>query len=466
MNIRLFILFLAFLASPCWAQMGGGINNGIGISSSGGGGSGTVTSVSVVSANGLTGTVANPTTTPAITLSTTATGLLQGNGTAISAATLPLGTGLTITPGMANATPFAAGDTIYNQVFPNTFTGSHTVSSTESSGLDIMNSTSNFTFSLPQAGTTGFEDGVAYSFLDINTGTATISTTTSVFNGMVLTSSNIVLSQYGFATCVSDGTNWNCSGIGNPSSGGGDTITTPNSTLTVGGTSTNTTLDINLNNPNTWTKGQRVTPVTDSISTATFTPDLNASNHHNITLVHASCPCTLANPTNITAGEQGQIVINQSATGSDLISTYGTDYVFTSLAPPILSTAASAQDIFSYYVVDSTHIRVSFLPANGPVSYAATLTAGTNVTSCTCTSAACTNLRGTVTIVGGTATTGTVCSPSWTATPAAYVCTATMNGGATSFAIGNSVATTTGFNITTAVSIAASTAIVNYSCQP
>ena len=51
------------------------------------GGTGTVTTVSVVSANGLAGTVANATTTPAITLSTTITGLLKGNGTAISAAT-------------------------------------------------------------------------------------------------------------------------------------------------------------------------------------------------------------------------------------------------------------------------------------------------------------------------------------------------------------------------------------------
>jgi microcystin-dependent protein len=51
-----------------------------------GGGSGTVTSTSVVSANGLAGTVATPTTTPAITLSTTVTGVLKGNGTAISAA--------------------------------------------------------------------------------------------------------------------------------------------------------------------------------------------------------------------------------------------------------------------------------------------------------------------------------------------------------------------------------------------
>ncbi len=55
-------------------------------SGGGGGGSGTVTSASVVSANGLAGTVATATTTPAITLSTTVTGLVKGNGTALSAA--------------------------------------------------------------------------------------------------------------------------------------------------------------------------------------------------------------------------------------------------------------------------------------------------------------------------------------------------------------------------------------------
>ncbi len=49
------------------------------------GSGGTVTTVSVVSANGFAGSVANPTTTPAITLTTTITGLLKGNGTAISA---------------------------------------------------------------------------------------------------------------------------------------------------------------------------------------------------------------------------------------------------------------------------------------------------------------------------------------------------------------------------------------------
>lgn len=47
---------------------------------------GTVTTASVVSANGLAGSVANPTTSPAITLSTTVTGVLKGDGTTISAA--------------------------------------------------------------------------------------------------------------------------------------------------------------------------------------------------------------------------------------------------------------------------------------------------------------------------------------------------------------------------------------------
>jgi len=48
---------------------------------------GTVTTASVVSANGFAGTVATATSTPAFTLSTSITGVIKGNGTAISAAT-------------------------------------------------------------------------------------------------------------------------------------------------------------------------------------------------------------------------------------------------------------------------------------------------------------------------------------------------------------------------------------------
>ena len=50
-------------------------------------GAGTVTSVAVATANGFAGTVASPTLSPVITLSTTVTGMVKGNGTAVSAAT-------------------------------------------------------------------------------------------------------------------------------------------------------------------------------------------------------------------------------------------------------------------------------------------------------------------------------------------------------------------------------------------
>jgi len=68
------------------AGTGISITNGAGTISIAATGSGTVTSASVVSANGFAGTVATATTTPAITLTTSITGVLKGNGTAISAA--------------------------------------------------------------------------------------------------------------------------------------------------------------------------------------------------------------------------------------------------------------------------------------------------------------------------------------------------------------------------------------------
>ena len=85
-----------------------------------GGGSGTVTSTSVVSANGFAGTVATSTSTPAITITTSITGVLKGNGTAISAAVLgtdyqaPIGTISGLVKGNgANALTAAVAGTDY-----------------------------------------------------------------------------------------------------------------------------------------------------------------------------------------------------------------------------------------------------------------------------------------------------------------------------------------------------------------
>ncbi len=75
-----------------------------------GGGSGTVTTVSVATANGFAGTVATATTTPAITISTSITGILKGNGTAISAVTI--GSGLTYDGTTLSATGGGSGDVV------------------------------------------------------------------------------------------------------------------------------------------------------------------------------------------------------------------------------------------------------------------------------------------------------------------------------------------------------------------
>lgn len=83
---------------------------------SGGGGAGTVTGVLVATANGLAGTSDGNTATPTLTLSTTITGVLKGNGTAISAATGADLPAMTATVGGAvptppnNTTTFLRGD--------------------------------------------------------------------------------------------------------------------------------------------------------------------------------------------------------------------------------------------------------------------------------------------------------------------------------------------------------------------
>ena len=128
-------------------------------------GSGTVTSASVVSANGFAGTVATATTTPAITISTSITGVLKGNGTAISAAT--------------SGTDYSAGTSALATgiVKSTTTTGALSIAV---SGTDFCAATSGSSVLKGSSGnTTAATAGTDY----VAPGTATTFTAAQTFNG-------------------------------------------------------------------------------------------------------------------------------------------------------------------------------------------------------------------------------------------------------------------------------------------
>lgn len=106
----------------------------------------------------------------------------------------------------------------------------------------------------------------------------------------------------------------------------------------------------------TFTKAQRgaVTALTDG---ATITPDFSVANNFSVTLGGNR---TLANPTNLTAGQSGAIVITQDGTGSRTLS-FGSYWKFATGTAPTLTTTASKVDLLVYYVESSTRISAQVL---------------------------------------------------------------------------------------------------------
>ena len=141
----------------------------------------------------------------------------------------------------------------------------------------------------------------------------------------------------------------------------GKTLTASN-TLTLAGTDA-TTMTFPASNATvaglgivqTFTAAQRgtITALTDG---ATITPDFAATNNYSVTLAGNR---TLANPTNITAGQSGSIFVSQDGTGSRTLA-YGTNWDFAGGTAPTLSTAASSVDRIDYVVRTATSIHAVF----------------------------------------------------------------------------------------------------------
>ena len=100
-----------------------------------------------------------------------------------------------------------------------------------------------------------------------------------------------------------------------------------------------------------YSAAQRGTISALGVQTSTVTLDLATANHFSLT---ANGNITLANPSNITAGQGGSIVI--TANGSYTTS-FGSQWRFATGTAPTMSTVAGKQDRLDYYVVSSNTIH-------------------------------------------------------------------------------------------------------------
>jgi hypothetical protein len=105
-----------------------------------------------------------------------------------------------------------------------------------------------------------------------------------------------------------------------------------------------------------FTAAQRgsVSALTDG---ATITPDFAVANNFSVTLGGNR---TLANPTNLVAGQSGVIKLTQDGTGSRTLA-FGSYWDFAAGTAPTLTTTANAVDILAYYVDSTTNITARLI---------------------------------------------------------------------------------------------------------
>ena len=292
-------------------------------------GTGVATFLATPSSANLISAVTDETGTGSLVFATSPTLVTPILGTPTSGTATNL-TGLPLTTGVTGTLPIANG-------------GTGTTSTT------FTNLTTNVTGTLPVAnGGTGVTSSTGTTAVVLSTSPTLVTPVLGVATATSVNKVALTAPATSATLTIADGKTLTASNTLTLAGTDATTMTFPTSSATVAG----------LGIVQTFTAAQRgtITALTDG---ATITPDFAATNNYSVTLAGNR---TLANPTNITAGQSGSIFVSQDGTGSRTLA-YGTNWDFAGGTAPTLSTAASSVDRIDYVVRTATSIHAVFTAA-------------------------------------------------------------------------------------------------------